>query len=344
MRACCFVPDRRGNRLEQHEFLAVPGGQSHLLHIRGSAEIAEQFCHDRSGWCSYRPVPELAGGGEWWTHSLAGSGAGPGLADASLADVLGEVLTMPRLPGADLALALDWYKAIGDGGGWRETVPGRLVATGKYRASSAAGVRAAAAGLAELMAAVIGRHPVLAAATVLAAAPGHDRALLSFGELVGREVARERGIPIVDVATRHDFRPLTRDLRGPAPGEFYFRENLSGRAVLVVDDVCQTGRTATATARAARQAGAASVYILAGARTRRRLTVCGFVPRPRRPPPASAPARVGPAPARSARLRTARSCGFCPVRRGGSGRRRGGGPGRRFRALVPLSWPWYTYP
>jgi hypothetical protein len=269
-----FAPDRRGSRLERHEFLAAPGGGSHLLHIRGSAEIAEQFCQDRSGWCSYRPMPELAEGGEWWTHSLEGGGAGPGLPSAALAELLAEVLTLPRLPGADLVLALDWYKVLDAGGSWHETFAGKLVAAGKYRAGHPDAVRAAVTSLAELMAVVMVRHPLLAAATLIAAAPGHDRSVLSFGEWVGREVAHRVRVPAIDVATRRDFRPPAKDLRAAdrrmADGDFFFREDLSGCAVLVIDDVCQTGRTAAATAAAARCAGAASVYVLAGVRTRRR--------------------------------------------------------------------------
>jgi hypothetical protein len=269
-----FVPDKRGSRLERHEFLAVRGAESHLLHVRGSAEIAEQFCQDRSGWCSYRPMPELTGGGDWWTHSLEAAGPGPGLPSAALADVLAEVLTLPRLPGADLALALDWYKAIDDAGTWHDTFVGKLIAAGKYRASHPDAVQAAAVGLSRQLAAVIERHPVLASATAIAAAPGHDRAVLSFGEWVGRETARAVGLPVVNVATKHDFRPLAKDRprgdRRVTDGEFFFRADLTGRAVLILDDVCQTGRTASATALAARRAGAASVYVLAGARTRRR--------------------------------------------------------------------------
>jgi hypothetical protein len=271
-----FVPDRRGNRLERHEFLAVNGGRSHRLRLRGSAEIAEQFCQDRSGWCSYRPVLELSGGGDWWTHSLEGRGQGPGLPCAQLVDLLGEVLSLPHLPGADLALALDWCKVSDDGRTWRDTIVGGLVATGKYRASHPDTVRAAVTGLAEGMAAVIGRHPLLGAADAIAPAPGHDRSILSFGEWVGHEVARTVGIGAIDVATRHGFRPPARDLGSGdgrvAEGEFFFRADLTGCAVLVIDDVCQTGQTATATALAARRAGAARVYVLAGARTRRRLS------------------------------------------------------------------------
>jgi predicted amidophosphoribosyltransferase len=271
-----FIPDRRGNRLERHEFLAVPGGRSHRIHLRGSAEIAEQFRQDRSGWWrSYQQVLELAEGGEWWTHSLEASGPGPGLSCSLLLDVLSEVLTLPRLPGADFALALDWCKAA-DGDIWRDTFAGKLVAAGRYRSTHPAAVRAAAVGLAARMAEVVRRHPLLDSADVIVPAPGHDRSVLSFGEWVGREVARTVGTASVDVATRHVFRPPAKDLRGPdrrvAEGEFFFREDLSGCAVLVVDDVYQTGQTVTATAAAARRAGAASVYVLTGTRTRGRLS------------------------------------------------------------------------
>jgi predicted amidophosphoribosyltransferase len=269
-----FVPDRRGNRLERHEFLAVRGGRSHRLHLRGSAEIAEQFCQDRSDWCSYRPVLELSGGGDWWTHSLEGTGPGPDLACAQLLDLLAEVLTLPQLPGADVALALDWYKISKDRT-WRDTVVGRLVAAGTYRTSQTEAVRAAATALAAHMAGVIARHPLLGSADMIAPAPGHDRSILSFGERVGREAATALRMRVADVATRHGFRPPARDVRGRdrqlADGEFFFREDLTGCTVLVIDDVCQTGQTAAATAEAARRAGAAGVYVLTGARTRRRL-------------------------------------------------------------------------
>jgi hypothetical protein len=267
-----FIPDRRGNRLEQYEFLAVRGGRSHRLHLRGSGEIAEQFRQDRSGWwCSYQQVLELAEGGEWWTHSLEASGPGPGLSCSLLLDVLSEVLTLPRLPGTDFALALDWCKAA-DGDSWRDTFAGKLVAAGRYRSTHPDAVRAAAAGLAARMTEVVRRHPLLASADVIAPAPGHDRSVLSFGEWVGREVATMAGLTPVDVATRHVFRPPAKDRRGhrAAEGEFFFREDLSGCAVLVVDDVYQTGQTVTATAAAARRAGAASVYVLTGTRTRGR--------------------------------------------------------------------------
>lgn len=264
-----FVPDRRGNRLEHHEFLGVPGGRRHRLRLRGSAEIAGQFCQDRSDWCSYRPVLELSGGGDWWTHSLEGAGPGPDLACAQLVDLLAEVLTLPQLPGADIALALDWYKIS-----WRDTIAGRLVAAGTYRTSQAEAVGAAATTLASHLAGVIARHPLLGSADVIAPAPGHDRSMLSFGEWVGRETAAALGMPAVNVATRHGFRPPARDVpsgdRLLADGEFFFREDLADRTVLVIDDICQTGQTAAATAQAARRAGAAGVYVLAGARTRRR--------------------------------------------------------------------------
>ncbi len=81
--------------------------------------------------------------------------------------------------------------------------------------------------------------------------------MLSFGEWVGREVASAVDVTVVEVATRHDFRPLAKDRRRGdhriAEGEFYFHDDLTGCAVLITDDVCQTGQTATATALAARR-------------------------------------------------------------------------------------------
>ena len=62
---------------------------------------------------------------------------------------------------------------------------------------------------------------------------------------------------------------MSRSDRAALVDEYSIDQNLTGRAVLLVDDVYDTGSTMRGVARAARHAGASTVLGLAGARTLR---------------------------------------------------------------------------
>ena len=99
--------------------------------------------------------------------------------------------------------------------------------------------------------------------------------------LLARHVARRRGIPMLDAvrrvrATATQAGLTNSNRRKNVSGAFRvaarYRENgaLSGKRILLIDDVMTTGATGAACARALKRAGASSVTLLTLARTDRR--------------------------------------------------------------------------
>lgn len=94
-------------------------------------------------------------------------------------------------------------------------------------------------------------------------------------ELLGKEIARRRGIPVMRVlrrasATRAQAGLSNAQRRENVAGAFRARRRVNGLRMLLVDDVMTTGATAGACARALKKAGARSVSLLALARVDRR--------------------------------------------------------------------------
>ena len=108
----------------------------------------------------------------------------------------------------------------------------------------------------------------------MVAVPGHDRTYLSFGEQIAASVSGLLRVPLVKVATPHEFRHAAKDL--PAGGSaamrsaFSVAENLSGATALIVDDVFHTGGTMSAVGSAVMRAGASRACGLVAVRTMRR--------------------------------------------------------------------------
>jgi pyrimidine operon attenuation protein/uracil phosphoribosyltransferase len=268
-----LIPDRRGNRLERHSISVVPGGQSHRLYLRAVPEIVRQF-QSASSDSAYQLVNEQAAGA-WWTHCLEAAGA-PDRRISELAELLSEVITLPRLPAMEFAIAMSWYKVPADGVDpreWRNTADGERVSVGKYWDRSPEAMAQAGRALTRRILEVTIRHPMLAASDVVVAVPGHDRARVSFGERLAASVASGLHVPLIKVATQREYRPPAKDLPATGErtlrGEFTITDDLAGKRALIVDDVFRSGRTMSAVANATREADVATVCGLAAVRTMR---------------------------------------------------------------------------
>ena len=84
-----------------------------------------------------------------------------------------------------------------------------------------------------------------------------------------------RGIPIIKVAAKSEFRPEAKNLEESErlsflDDEFGVSQGLDGQRVLIADDVFRSGTSMGAVASAARDAGAVKVYGICGVRTMRR--------------------------------------------------------------------------
>jgi Phosphoribosyl transferase domain len=265
-----FTPDSRANRL--HSWTTTPHEGGHVLWLRGPDGIASQICkvapHYRAEWMG------VASG---WTHALFSPEPGPNAKVRHALDVLTEILTLQRCPRLDFAIALDWYKIPDeniDPYDWLNTPNGELVYRGKYRYKNdrqqqdSVGMQ-----LVGNMVDIFDRHAALARATIVLDVPGHDGTRLSFGSRLATTVAGARGMTMVRVNTRLQFRPEVKNLTGAERAailrdEFYLTTDLSGKQVVIIDDVYKSGTSMGAVADAARAAGALTVVGFAAVRTR----------------------------------------------------------------------------
>ena len=266
-----FYYDRRGNRLEGWAATAPPQG-GHLLWLRGPGEVAAQVCAAGPAYRQWQ-LPADPGG---WTHVLHSPEPAVSSVVRSLLDLLGNVVTLPAPVAVDVALAVDWYKRPLDGVdpySWPNSQAGELISTGKYRYRDAPEPQAVAGRtLAGLICQVIGVHPVLGRAELVLDVPGHDTERVSFGSRLAATVAVGRGLAMVRTRARSAYRPESKNLdragRARAlTGQFLVPAEVQGRQVVIVDDVIWSGDSMSAVAQAAREAGAAAVSGICGART-----------------------------------------------------------------------------
>jgi pyrimidine operon attenuation protein/uracil phosphoribosyltransferase len=270
-RADAFVADRRGNRLADYEIRSRIDG--HEILLRGPIEVARQLTAIHSH--NYRLQLAENLDRTWWTHRLIATDA----VDPSIVDLLAllqNVLTVPAPTGVDILIALDWYKLRTedvDPSDWPNTATGELVSRGKYYFRNNAELQSAVGRtLVRAMISVVERHPAYNAADLVVVVPGHDRARVSFGARLAVSVAARRGIGHVKLYSRQPFRPAAKAMEPKERaralrGEFGTDADLSGKRVIVADDVYQSGATMREAARAARAAGADAVLGLAAVRT-----------------------------------------------------------------------------
>jgi predicted amidophosphoribosyltransferase len=121
---------------------------------------------------------------------------------------------------------------------------------------------------------VVEAHVLLSRADVIVNVPGHDRARVSFGGRLASSVAARRGLPIVTVVARSEFRPEAKSVEvarraALLRNEFSVHQDLSGACALIVDDVFRSGTSMAAVARVVRGAGAIEVSGVCAVRTMR---------------------------------------------------------------------------
>lgn len=213
-------------------------------------------------------------------HKLRGPGAVPTEATSQLLELLSDVLTLRCGDELDYALALDWYKSPIEGcdpQAWPNTSTGDLVSQGKYwykGQADAARLRVCGRALTRRLVKIVGRHPLLRDVTAIAAAPGHDVMILSFGARLAAAVAKDLDKPLVRCRSLVDFRrPLKgldqRERASVIHNQFACDEDVDGWSLLIVDDVYSSGSTTDEAARALRAAGATRVSSLCAVRTMR---------------------------------------------------------------------------
>jgi adenine/guanine phosphoribosyltransferase-like PRPP-binding protein len=262
-------PSNRGGSYTNHHFEATPSG-GHVLHIAGPPGAVTQV---RLTDTSYVPR-------HWQTihgYALDGAGPSPTPATSKLLELLRGAVTVPCGEPLDFAIALDWYNRVVDDELGGHTELANLVHRGKYwyRADAKKQRQVGLAVVGE-MAEFIGQHPLLKGIDAIAAVPGHDASVVSFGSRVAAAVAHQRDVALVRCESTQAYRAPAKEMdlgdRSAAlNGQFRCPADLSGQQVLIVDDVYSSGATAQETARALRAAGAIRVASLAAVRTMRSL-------------------------------------------------------------------------
>ena len=208
------------------------------------------------------------------SYSLCGAGPQPTPETSTLLELLTGVLTVPCGSSLDFAIALDWFNTVVDGAVADLTDLADHVHRAKHLYTPLGDVerlkrvgRAVVNEIAEF----VGRHPLLKTVDAIAAPPGHDPTVLSFGSRVAAGVAQRRGIPLVRCTASQERAPARSlafsDRAGALGGQFRCPNDVSGQRILIVDDVYATGATVEETARALCAAGASHVASVAAIRT-----------------------------------------------------------------------------
>lgn len=260
-----LAADSRGNRLQKYRVTQNADGSELYVDLLCVQEIDSQILEALPA--ARELQPDL-----WeWSHRIRFN---PPYytTHRDLFDLLQHVLTLTPVPEIDIAIVLDFYKIPDDTTSpddWKNTEAGELVSRAKYWARWP-GVQKKHGGLlADRLAEVIRLHPIYQAATSIVSVPGTKPA--SFGEKLAQAVASRVSLNVVPARRLSSMgAPAKQGHQSAWPVACAVDADLSGKVVIVVDDVYRSGGTMRGVAAAARQAGAVRVLGLAGARTLRK--------------------------------------------------------------------------
>lgn len=243
-----YFPDSRGGKLERHIVKPVKNRPGEMLYLCGPDEVADQIWNVAGAICGKARLSDE--GKKKYTHAIYFPGGVPDFV-LDLAALLTNCLSIPAPDQVDCALAIDWYNQLDDEGEIVRTTAGYWIWTTKHAPHSEWSNSLTSRRLMiNCLVDFIRAHPLLADATAIVTAPGHDADGLSFGEVLAREVAGKVGIPFVE-STSPGPRPAQKETPQDLSSTFTVTAPLSG-TVIVLDDVFHTGGSATGAAAATR--------------------------------------------------------------------------------------------
>jgi hypothetical protein len=265
-----YTLNRRGDFIKGH-LVSVPqrlNQRTRFVQICGISEAADQIELCAGPECRRVPITD-----QWraeYTHRfVAPNGVPKRVLD--LVDLLEkDLMPLRGIPTLDFAVVLDWYKVVEEETepmSWKNTEAGALVSQMKYWKTNPRLQEKAGRALADRMADVIVRHPILAEIPTIVTMPGSKADGASFGERLARGIAQRTEKNLVGTIAINGEREQ-RKAEGVADldGEFRMPHALLG-AVLIIDDVICRGVSMKAVGRAARFAGSDFVVGLAGVKT-----------------------------------------------------------------------------
>lgn len=183
--------------------------------------------------------------------------------------LLGQVISIrPRSGALSICLAFDMYKIPDDElepRSWPNTQAGDLVNRSKYRADEEAFMT-----LTGWMVDSVRTHPSLSEADLVLSVPGKDASVAGHGERLARSVAGGLGKAFLATRPAYETRDPSKEGFTMTPDLVDLRsDEVAGKRLLVVDDVCRSGHSLGAIAEKGLSVGASETFAFVAAKTLR---------------------------------------------------------------------------